>query len=225
MDSILKYLEELNKNNNRDWFNENKQRYIEAKNRFDRFAQQLIDGLAAVDSSLSNLRLEQCTYRIYRDLRFSSDKTPYKTHFSAYIAPQGKSSGLAGYYIHIEPEDGHFLKRCFLAAGAHCPTTKELQSIREEFLDNGEILSKAINDAAPFTLEFDSALKRPPKNFPQDSPWIEYIKLKNFILTLPLEKSDLEDDIFLSNCIQEFSKCKKFVEMMNRAILFAQNEM
>jgi uncharacterized protein (TIGR02453 family) len=221
----LEYLEELNRNNNREWFNANKQRYIETKSHFDHFAQQLLDRLASEDLSLSGLRLEQCTYRIYRDLRFSSDKTPYKTHFSAYFAPEGKSSGLAGYYIHIEPEQGHFLKKSFLAAGAHCPTPKELRSIREEFLDNGQLLHQSIKSAAPFELDFESALKRPPKDFPQDSPWIKYIKLKDFTLFKPLGIRNLYDPKFLNECIDELLKCKDFNELLNRAIIFAREEM
>ena len=225
MKKILEYLEELSQNNNREWFNENKSAYKEVRSRFDGFATKLCARLAAADPSVDGLRLNQYTYRIYRDMRFSTDKTPYKTHISSYIAPDGKCSGFAGYYIHIEPRNGSFIKENLLAAGAHCPSPKELKSIREEFLDNGESLIKALEEAAPFVLDYESALKRPPKDFSADSPFIEYIKLKDFTLSHALPMGDLEDSNFLDYCAAELLKCKTFNEILNRAIRFAHEEM
>ena len=225
MKKILEYLEELTHNNNREWFNENKSKYKEVRNRFDGFATKLCARLAEADPSVDGLRLNQYTYRIYRDLRFSTDKTPYKTHISAYIAPGGKCSGFAGYYIHIEPDCSNFLKHNILAAGAHCPSPKELKSIREEFLDNGAMLVKALESTAPFVLDYESALKRPPKDFSADSPFIEYIKLKDFTLSQPLEMGNLDDHNFLDYCAKELIKCKNFNEILNRAIRFAHDEM
>ena len=101
MDSVLQFLQDLRMHNDRAWFEANRARYTAAQAAFNRMAEQLIPAIASFDGRIRNLTVAQCTYRIYRDLRFSPDKTPYKTHFGAYICPGGKNSGYAGYYFHL----------------------------------------------------------------------------------------------------------------------------
>ncbi len=103
MKQILDFLSDLRANNNREWFNANKSRYKEAEAKFGELGERLIGLVGGFDPSVRGLTLRDCTYRIYRDTRFSHDKTPYKTHFGLYICPGGKKSGNAGYYFHVEP--------------------------------------------------------------------------------------------------------------------------
>ena len=100
---VIPFLNELTKNNNRDWFNAHKDVYQEAKNDFTQFIDQLIEQLSITDPLLLGLKASDCIYRIYRDTRFSNDKTPYKTNFGAVIAPGGRKGLLSSFYVHIEP--------------------------------------------------------------------------------------------------------------------------
>ena len=106
LDKTLKFLSDLARNNNRPWFNAHKDRYLEAKAEFEAMVEELIPSLQRLDPELGPLTLSECTYRIYRDTRFSPDKTPYKVHMGAYINRQGKKSPFAGYYVHISPVEG-----------------------------------------------------------------------------------------------------------------------
>ena len=101
MKEVIAYLKDLSRHNDREWFHANKQRYVEAQARFNTIVDKVIMGIAQFDTSVANLTAKDCTYRIYRDVRFSNDKRPYKTHMGAYICPGGKKSGFSGYYFHV----------------------------------------------------------------------------------------------------------------------------
>ena len=118
--------------------------------------------------------------RIARDTRFSNDKSPYKTHIGAYIAPKGKKSGFAGYYFHIEPCADSLVGCNLLSAGLYCPEPTVLRSVREEILDNGEEIEAAVGKARGFRLYEGNKLKRIPTGFPADSEYAEMLKLKVF---------------------------------------------
>jgi len=93
---IPDFLKLLVVNNNREWFNDNKKLYLEAKNLFEEFIQAQIIEISKFDKQVQDLHVKDCSFRIYRDLRFSKDKTPYKIHFSAYMAKGGRKSHMAG---------------------------------------------------------------------------------------------------------------------------------
>lgn len=104
MKEIFQFLKALSVNNNREWFKENKNWYLKIKDKSELLAQQLINGVATFDYGASYLTVSDCTYRIYRDTRFSADKTPYKNHIGIFVNPPcGKKSNRMGYYLHIEP--------------------------------------------------------------------------------------------------------------------------
>ncbi len=136
MREVLDFMRELSANNNKTWFDANRERYTRVRKRFNGFVEELIDGLSAIDPSVEGLRVQDCTYRINRDTRFSPDKSPYKGWLGAFIAPHGKSSGYGGYYFHIEPE-GDSKWHNQLVAGVYMPEGPVLRSLREEILDNG----------------------------------------------------------------------------------------
>ena len=101
MKEVIAFLRDLQRNNHREWFNDNKQRYVEAQQKWNGYCEELIREIGKYDPCIASLTLRDCTYRIYRDTRFSTDKSPYKTHFGVFLAPGGKKSMHAGYYFHV----------------------------------------------------------------------------------------------------------------------------
>ena len=101
--STIKFLKDLKKNNNKPWFDTNRKRYEDAKNDFENFIQAVIDAYGKKDKTIASLKAKDCVFRIYRDVRFCKDKTPYKTNFGASMNKGGKKVTGAGYYFHLEP--------------------------------------------------------------------------------------------------------------------------
>lgn len=130
---IIQFLTELRQNNNREWFQANKSRYDSLRKGFIDEVQQLIDRIALFDPEIAGLEAKDCLFRIYRDIRFSPDKTPYKIHFAAYMAScGGRGSERAGYYIHLEPGG------CLLSGGVWCPPPALLKALRKDIYENIE---------------------------------------------------------------------------------------
>ena len=222
---ILEFLDRLRVNNNREWFTDHKQEYLAHQATFNGIVEGLIAELQRLDPSLGTLSVRDCIYRIYRDTRFSPDKTPYKTHISAYICPHGRTSGYAGYYLHIEPVGDGLIGRSILASGAHCPEPKPLQSMREEILDNGAEFVRCLNQAEGWTLDSERALKRTPKGFPSDSPWAEYFKQKDYILARDLGNEVLDAADPVAVLTEMFAPTVDMNRLLNRAIEYAYTEM
>ena len=149
MEQVLDFLRRLHDNNDREWFDAHRAEWTRVKGRFADFTQRLIDGIASFDDSVRGLRPQDCTYRIARDTRFSADKTPYKNYISAFIAPRGKQSGYAGYYLHVEPSGDGLLGGSQLGGGVVCLEPVVLRSVREEMLDkkldNLEVREEGLN--------------------------------------------------------------------------------
>jgi uncharacterized protein (TIGR02453 family) len=218
MKTILTFLSQIQENNTRSWFEAHKSEYLEANAVFTAFTEKLIQGIAVFDPSVRGLTTKDCMYRFYRDTRFSPNKMPYKTHFGAYICPQGKKSGLAGYYFHIEPKGNGFLDGHQLDAGLYGPDPSILKSYREELLLNGEAFEAAVKSAQGFVLEDYQALKKVPRGYDADSPYAEYLKLKNPGLYKPVDDAFLLSDHLLENTVEAFSKTVSFIHWLNEAI-------
>ena len=135
--SIFRFLTDLRDNNNREWFQANKERYLKAKEVFESFIDNLIPEIRKFDSSIDLITSGDCMFRIYKDIRFSKDKTPYKTNIVAYIARGGKSSPYAGYYVHAEPGQS------MLAGGIYMPQPEALKRLREEIYYNVDEFKKS----------------------------------------------------------------------------------
>ena len=134
----------LSENNCREWFDDHRNEWQQVRGIYNEFAEELIAGISTFDSSIRGLRASDCTYRIARDTRFSTDKTPYKSWLGIYIAPHGKKSGYAGYYFHIATPYDTLLNGHMLAAGLYCPEGVVLRSVRDEIFDNGAEFTQAI---------------------------------------------------------------------------------
>lgn len=183
------FLKALKKNNNRDWFNDHKSEYENAKDNVLGFIQELVVAFSTFDSSLRGLEAKDCLFRIYRDTRFSKDKTPYKTNLGASINAGGKKSMGPGYYVHLEPGGS------FIAGGIWMPPADEVKKIRQEIDYNGKDLKKVLTKPS-FKKAFgglsrEHALKTAPKGYPKDHPDIELLKLNSFIVWKNVTDKDI----------------------------------
>lgn len=225
MKEIIDFFRRLHDNNDREWFDDHRAEWIRVKGQFADFTAQLIEGIASYDPSVRGLRPQDCTYRIARDTRFSHDKSPYKTYIGAFIAPKGKKSGYAGYYLHIEPAGDGLLGNSLLAAGAVCIEPTVLRSIRDEVLDNGAEIVQAIGEAEGFSICENNKLKRTPTGYPSGTEYDELLKLKDYYLEQPVTEEFLLAGDLLERTVERFGRTQHFVAILNRAVQFACEEM
>lgn len=221
MKDILTFLSELRQNNNKEWFDVNRVRYKAVQEKFNDFITQLIARIALFDPNVANVTTKDSVFRIYRDVRFSPNKEPYKSHIGAYICKGGKKSGYAGYYFHIEPGAS------ILAVGLHCPDPKVVRSVRDEIFDNGDVFQKMIDNAseAGFKIDLSPSLQKVPKDYPADFKYGNYLKLKEFDLIKSIDLTTVTKNELLDRVADEFLQAKEFNDMLNRAVQFAFEEM
>ena len=218
MKDIINFLEELAANNDRAWFEANRDRYKAVKSRMDAVAKDFIEAVAAFDPSVEGVQVKDATYRIYRDTRFTKDKSPYKTWFGVYVCPRGKRSGFSGYYMHVEPENDYYM----LCTGAYCPTPGEVKSIREEIMTEGENFVETIHAARGFEIDWTTAYKRMPQGWSADDPHSEYYRLRNYLLVKVVDRDYVLADDFISRAAAELSLTRPFNDTLNRAIEYAR---
>ena len=188
---LISFFEELKENNNREWFHENKPRYDLLKKDFDQFVSKMIVAVGSIDKDVAYLEPKDCVFRIYRDTRFSKDKTPYKLNTGAFLVKGGKNSGSAGYYLHIEAGAS------FLAGGIYMPSPDVLKKIRNSIYENIDEFLDIVNNKN-FIKHFgkiddESKLKTPPKGFDKAHPHIELLKNKHFIVSHTINDKQLLD--------------------------------
>jgi len=215
---VIVFLRELAGNNNREWFAENKERYETARKEVIMLTEALIKGIGAFDEEVRYLEPKECMFRIYRDVRFSPDKSPYKRHFGTYIAKNGgHKSDYSGYYIHIEPGN------CMVSGGIWCPDSAGVKRMREIIDVEYEEL-KEIMEEKEFVKYFDGKmegieppLKRMPRGYSEDNPAAEWLKLRQFIVCHKFDDKILERE----DCVEYLLKvCKamtRFSHWCNRA--------
>ena len=214
---ILGFLRELKENNGREWFQENKSRYQQLKGGFEGLVDEMIAKIALWDDEVANLKAKDCIYRIYRDVRFSPDKSPYKTYFGAYICGfRGKNSGRCGYYLHLEP-DG-----CLLGGGCYCPEPALLKRLRQDIYENIEEFTSIIRDPE-FVAEFPSVgaegkLKKVPAPFPADFPEADLLKNKNYDVVSMKPDNWFEAGDLPDRADAVFRKMYKFNRFLNYTI-------
>ena len=217
METTLHFLKKLKNNNNREWFDSNKTEYLASKEIFEEFVSELIKGINKFDKKVSlDLKPKDCTFRIYKDVRFSKDKTPYKNNMSASINPGGKKSNIPGYYFHLEPE------ACFLAGGVYMPMPDVLKAIRQEIDYNPLPLINVLKSAS-FKKEFngldeEDKLKNPPKGFNKDHAHSEILKNKHFIVSRKFENKVILKKEGLSKTLDSFKAMYPFLDYLRKAI-------
>lgn len=218
MKEVLSFLKELSENNHRAWFEEHKATYLRVKNKTEELAASLINALGKVDPDIAPLTVKDCTYRIYKDVRFSKDKTPYKTHIGIYFVRGGKKSKYAGYYLHMEPDN------CFLSGGVYMPMPEDLKKIRQEIYYHTEDFKKILNQKRfkeiYGELTIDNKLKMPPKDFPKDFPDIDLLKYKDYFVIHPVSADMLDAPDFVNYAVKTWDVLKPFNRFCNRALDF-----
>jgi uncharacterized protein (TIGR02453 family) len=215
--STFKFLKDLKKHNNKPWFEKNKTLYLGAKEDVEDFVGEVIEGFGKKDIQIASLEPKDCTYRIYRDVRFSKDKTPYKTNMGAYFNKGGKKAPTAGYYIHFEPG------RTMAGGGLWMPQAPELNKTRQEidysFSEwSGILQNRAFKRSFPDGLDKEDLLTRPPKGYSDDNLAIEYLKLKSFIVTRSFTDAEVQQRSFLKEILKTFESMKDFVYFLNRSL-------
>jgi len=211
----LNFLSTLEINNNREWFNENKQLYLQAKENVENVVNEIISGVSEFDKSVERLEAKNCIFRIYKDTRFSKDKTPYKTNIGASLVEKGpKTLNHAGYYVHLEPG------KSFLAGGVYMTEPKNLKAIREKISSEGKDFLKILNKKSfkdHLELRGDRLIKV-PQGFDKENPMGDYLKFKQFTVFHPLSDAAVLDENFVKNTVKVFKEIYPFNQFLNDAI-------
>lgn len=212
---IYTYLDELKANNNRDWFEANKDRFKTLRVTFEELVGEVIGQLAQNDESLVGLKPKDCIFRIYRDVRFSKDKRPYKTNFAACIAEGGRKSPKAIRYLHLEPGN------TILAGGIYRPEAAQLKRIRQEIDYNSEPLKAILTDPG-FLKYFEGMngeqLKRPPKGYDADHPDIDLLRYKSFTVFHNMSDEEVLSNEFLKKGVEVYEAMIPFNAYLDEAV-------
>ena len=223
MKTVLQFLRDLAQHNDRTWFNEHKERYLAVQQRWNEFCESLIGEMGAFDPDIARLTLRDCTYRIYRDTRFSPDKSPYKTHFGVFLAPGGKKSMHAGYYFHVGTgESNEYPQGHMLAAGNYCYEPKAIQILREDISDGWENFQNEVLAVADprFVVDQEGALKRVPKGYAPDAPYADWMRLKSYCLVMNVDDDFITQPDLAKRVADLFRTTKPFNDYINRAVDF-----
>ena len=216
MEETLRFLLDLSQNNNKDWFDLNKERYIKIKSDIEEFTQMLLNEICDFDPNAGYLTPKDCTYRIYRDIRFSQDKTPYKTHIGVFInPPYGKKSYRMGYYLHLEPGN------CAIGVGNVCLPSKLINEIRKSIKDNIEEYLGVIENPEFkkwFKKVGDNPVKSAPKGFSKDWEYIELVKPKDYYTSHELKDKEVCSRNFMQKAVSIFKAGKPFMDFINYTV-------
>lgn len=226
MKEIIDFLRDLSCNNNKEWFNANKLRYQQVLSLWQDFCGELIQKVGQYDSDIARLTVKECTYRIYRDTRFSADKSPYKTHFGVFLSKGGKKSMHAGYYFHVGTGMGEAYPHChMIASGNYCFEPRVIKMIREDISFDWEVFKADVLDVADpsFKVDMDGALKRVPKEYPADAPYADFMRLKSFSLVTYLDDDFILQPDLVSRVSELFKSVKPFNDFINRAVDFQED--
>ena len=214
----LQFLADLIANNNTEWMHENKKRYESYKKDYHSFITSILTEMKPLDKSLEPLEVKNCTFRINRDIRFSKDKSPYKTNMGVWMSQNKNRKNSPGYYIHYEKGN------CFIAGGVWCPEPNELKLIRKEiefFHDDLEAIVSNKNFKKEFN-ELDrsenTVLKKAPKDFDPNHPAIEFLKLKSFTSSSKIDDKLFTDKDFSKNIAQKLITLKPMNDFLSRAL-------
>ncbi|MDY6800081.1 MAG: DUF2461 domain-containing protein [Bacteroidota bacterium] len=214
--NLFPFLRELRQNNHKEWFYEHKPVYQILRKQFEQLIAQTILDITQFDNSVKTIEPKQCIFRINRDIRFSKDKSPYKNNFGAFIAPGGRNSGLAGYYIHLEPDD------CLLAGGIYMPPPDRLKAVRTEIFENTEEFKQIIHHKN-FKKHFgkiisDKMLKTAPKGFPKDFKDIDLLKYKHYTVIKKVHEDLVTSENFAHEIRETFKALYPFNHFINEGI-------
>lgn len=210
------FLRELAENNNREWFAKNKPLYEAAKEDLYELIAPLIKEFSAIDPEFAaDTPPKKCLMRIYRDIRFSANKAPYKKNYGIAFDVKDYGSTTPSYYLHLEPNS------CFFGAGFWMPENQVLKNIREEIDYSSDEFLEVVNDKtykAIFALSTEDSLKKAPKGYDTDHPMIDYLKLKSFISVYPLKEEDFYKADIVDKLKKAFKTIQPFILFLRKAV-------
>ncbi|WP_443945857.1 DUF2461 domain-containing protein [Pedobacter sp. AW1-32] len=212
----LQFIKDVAENNNREWFAEHKDTYEESKADILKLVAELIPELAKVDPLIpATLDPKKCLLRIYRDVRFSKNKDPYKNNYGIWFSSKSKGGNEPGYYVHIQPG------KSFVAGGYWMPEAEHVKLIRQEIDYNIGDFKEVINQEAfkkNFVLGRENALKTAPKGYDADDPNIEFLKLKSFEATMKIDDASFLKSTLVDKLISSFRTVQPLVAFLRNAI-------
>lgn len=215
MTDLFNFLERLALNNNREWFNAHKPEYEQLRAEWIADIQKILDALAMHDPSLAHVQAKDCLYRIYRDTRFSADKTPYKTHFSALLSPTGRHSDRACYYVHAGVDE------CAIYSGLWCPDAKTLKKLRKAIVDNIEEF-RGIVETPEIEKYFPGwwgrQLKTAPKGYDRDHPDIDLLRLTEYGKCCSLDRNFFDRPDWHTEIARRLELLKPMNDFLNYSI-------
>jgi uncharacterized protein (TIGR02453 family) len=214
--AVLPFLRDLEKNNDRDWFHANKPVYDQVRKEFEAFIDSLIPAIARFDATVKFIEGKDCIFRIFRDVRFNKDKSPYKTNFGAFISKGGRKSHGPGYYFHLQPGE------CFLSGGVWMPEPEVMKKIRQEIYYNYDEFTHILGERA-FRKYFSGIddwdrQKLPPREYPKDFAGIELLKNRSFTISHPLEEKMLGKKDLADFVVKVYRVMLPYNEFLRRAI-------
>jgi len=216
--NTLIFLKNLKKNNNKTWFDANREKYLVSKNNFEEFITDLLEKMILFDSDLKELSAKDCIFRINRDVRFSKDKTPYKISRSASFNKGGKKSVNAGYYFHLQPGGNSFV-----GGGLWMPQPEDLKKLRQE-IDYCFPEFKKIIGAQAFKKNYgelereeNQMLVNVPKGYEKENPAADFLRMKSFVATKNIADADLTDPKLAKEVIQSFKALQPLIKFINRS--------
>ncbi|MDA3880210.1 MAG: DUF2461 domain-containing protein [Prolixibacteraceae bacterium] len=215
MRDIVEFLSALEANNNKEWFDNNRETYQDVRVQFLQFTDLLIHEIRSFDPQVPYTDPKKCVFRIFRDMRFSKDKRPYKNNFGAFISRDGRKGGNPGYYLHIQPGAS------FVAGGLFMPDAPKLKAIRNDIFNNPDDLLEIIEDSEfknSFTLFDGDNLKTAPKGFPKDFKHIDLLRHKSFAPLMPLRDEQLFSPDIFELIISAFKKITPLNHYLNNII-------
>lgn len=217
-ESTFEFLKQLTLNNNREWFNENRETYETARENFIKLADEVLNGIKNFEPLFYDTQIKDCIFRINRDVRFSADKSPYKKHFAAAFGQGGKNSGKNDYYLHLQNDE------TFVAAGLWQPESAQLAQIRQEIDYSPSDLLDIINEKSfkkHFPEIYGQALKKAPKGYPADHENIQLLKQKEFIFMKKFTNEEVLSKSFKDEVIESCRILKPFLDYLN-GVLYNQ---
>jgi len=212
---VIQFLNELSENNNREWFQKNKKWYDESREKVLFLTEVVINEIRKFDSEVPLLEPKDCLFRIFRDVRFSNDKRPYKTNFGSFIAKGGRKSMYAGYYFHIEPSGS------FVGGGIYMPAAEPLKAIRQYIAENGEEFLSLINSKnfkKVYPEMMDDKLKTAPKGYSPDHEFINLLRYKSFAFSSQFDKSQILADNYIEKLVHSFKTLQPVNRFLNDAL-------
>jgi uncharacterized protein (TIGR02453 family) len=215
MNQVIRFLQDLSENNNREWFQENKARYDESRKKALFLTEVIINEIRKFDPEIPLLDPKDCLFRIFRDVRFSHDKRPYKTNFGSFMAKGGRKSVYAGYYFHIDPTGS------FAGGGIYMPEAGPLKAIREYLAENGDEFLSLINDKnfkKIYPEMMDDKLKTAPKGFSPDHEFIDLLRYKSFAFMKPFNQSEVFEGNYVEQLVETFKTLYPVNQFLNGAL-------